>query len=299
MQDPIRLYVDAQFASPYAMSVFVALHEKQLDFEMTPLDLAARENRAAGFSQLSLTQRVPTLVHGDFALSESSAITEYLDEVFPGTPLYPQDARSKARARQVQAWLRSDLMPIRQERQTEVVFYGPSSAPLSAAALASAQTLFHVAESLLPAGAENLFGEWSIADVDLALMLNRLVFNGDAGEPVIAGNRDRDGVAALGVLNGVADQVVDRDPDQIGVAAHVSLFAVYGGVTEREREGYAVLGGQELGVLDRVEGHIVDGEDDFAEEAAPVAEAGEHEKALDELAEAVRKRRVKAEAEAE
>lgn len=180
MQDPLRLYVDAQFTSPYAMSVFVALHEKKLPFEMSTVDLAALEHRATAFSDLSLTQRVPTLRHGDFTLSESSAITEYVDEVFPGVALYPAEPRSRARARQVQAWLRSDLMPIRQERQTEVVFYGPSSAPLSAAALASAQTLFHVAESLLPADAENLFGAWSIADVDLALMLNRLVFNGDA-----------------------------------------------------------------------------------------------------------------------
>jgi glutathione S-transferase len=180
MQDPLRLYVDAQFTSPYAMSVFVALHEKKLSFEMSTVDLAALEHRGAAFSDLSLTQRVPTLRHGDFTLSESSAITEYVDEVFPGVALYPTEPRSRARARQVQAWLRSDLMPIRQERQTEVVFYGPSSAPLSAAALAAAQTLFHVAESLLPVDAENLFGEWSIADVDLALMLNRLVFNGDA-----------------------------------------------------------------------------------------------------------------------
>jgi glutathione S-transferase len=180
MQDALRLYVDTQFASPYAMSVFVALHEKKLAFEMSPVDLAALEHRAATFSDISLTQRVPTLLHGDFALSESSAITEYLDEVFPGAALYPTEPRSRARARQVQAWLRSDLMPIRQERSTEVVFYRPSSAPLSAAAQASAQTLFHVVESLLPAGAENLFGAWSIADVDLALMLNRLVFNGDA-----------------------------------------------------------------------------------------------------------------------
>ncbi|WP_454906359.1 glutathione transferase [Variovorax gossypii] len=177
MQDPIRLYVDAQFASPYAMSVFVALHEKQIDFEMVPVDLAALEHRASGFSQLSLTQRVPTLVQGDFALSESSAITEYIDEVFAGTPLYPKDSRAKARARQLQAWIRSDLMPIRQERPTEVVFFRPSSAPLSAAAQASAKSLFDAVEALLPADAHNLFGEWSIADVDLALMLNRLVLN--------------------------------------------------------------------------------------------------------------------------
>lgn len=179
MTDPLRLYVDAQFTSPYAMSVFVALHEKELPFEMSGVDLAALEHRGAGFSDLSLTQRVPTLRHGDFALSESSAITEYLDEVFPGTALYPADPQSKARARQLQAWLRSDLMPIRQERATDVVFYRPSSTPLSAAAQASAKTLFDFAEALLPADAENLFGAWSIADVDLALMLNRLVLNGD------------------------------------------------------------------------------------------------------------------------
>ena len=38
---------------------------------------------------------------------------------------------------------------------------------------------FSAAEALLPANSENLFGRWCIADVDLALMLNRLVLNGD------------------------------------------------------------------------------------------------------------------------
>lgn len=192
MPDPLRLYVDAQYASPYAMSVFVALHEKQLAFEMSPLDLSALEHRAAGFSQLSLTQRVPTLVHGDFALSESSAITEYIEESFAqGTPLYPAEPRTRARARQLQAWLRSDLMPIRQERPTEVIFYGPAGVPLSATAHRAAKTLFQVAQALLADGAENLFGEWSIADVDLALMLNRLVMNGDAVPQRLASYADR------------------------------------------------------------------------------------------------------------
>ncbi|MDN6886359.1 glutathione transferase [Variovorax sp. CAN2819] len=191
MPDPLRLYVDAQFASPYAMSVYVALHEKQLDFHISPVDLGALEHRAAGFSQLSLTQRVPTLVHGDFALSESSAITEYIDETFAGTALYPREPRVRARARQLQAWLRSDLMPVRQERSTEVIFYGPAGAPLSAAAHRAAKTLFQVAQALLPDGAENLFGDWSIADVDLALMINRLVMNGDAVPQRLSSYADR------------------------------------------------------------------------------------------------------------
>ena len=175
----LSLYVDSQYASPYAMSAFVGLREKGLDFEMLPVDLAASENREAAYAAKSLTQRVPTLVHGNFALSESSAIAEYLDETFPQPRLYSESPQTRARARQVQAWLRSDLLPLRIERPTEVVFYGSSAPALSAAARNSAEKLFSFADSLLGQDAEHLFGQWSIADVDLALMLNRLALHGD------------------------------------------------------------------------------------------------------------------------
>lgn len=173
------LYVDAQFTSPYAMSCFVALREKQIEFELSPVDLDTREHQAKDFSRLSLTQRVPTLVHGDFALSESSAITEYLEELFPHTPVYPAHSMQRARARQVQAWLRSDLLPIRQERSTLGIFYGVKCGPLSASAESARQKLVDTAQLLLADDSDCLFGDWSIADVDLALMLNRLIFNGD------------------------------------------------------------------------------------------------------------------------
>jgi glutathione S-transferase len=173
------LYVDAQYASPYAMSVFVALHEKAVPFRVQTVDLGNNQNREPEYTALSLTQRVPTLVDGDFSLSESSAMTEYLHETQPGRPLYPSAPRLRAKARQIQAWLRSDLMPLRQERTTEVVFYGRTGGPLSAAAKAASDHLFSVASALLPAGSENLFGAWCIADVDLALMLQRFIKNGD------------------------------------------------------------------------------------------------------------------------
>jgi len=175
----LRLYVDTQFTSPYAMSCFVALREKGIEFEMSTLDLHKLENQASDYARLSLTQRVPTLVQGDFALSESSAITEYLEDVFPQTAVYPRHPQKRAAARQVQAWLRSDLLPIRQERSTLVVFYGQKYGPLSGSAEAAKQKLVEVAQWLLTDNPDYLFGEWSIADVDLALMLNRLILNGD------------------------------------------------------------------------------------------------------------------------
>lgn len=173
------LYVDAQYASPYAMSVFVGLREKGLPFDLRVLDLGAGAQHAPEFAGQSLTQRVPMLVDGEFRLTESSAITEYLNDAYPGAPLYPAAPQERARARQVQAWLRSDLMPIRAERSTEVVFYGKPSAPLSEHAQAAARKLFGAAEALLDGANDNLCGAWCIADVDLALMLKRLVLGGD------------------------------------------------------------------------------------------------------------------------
>lgn len=175
----MHLYADTQYTSPYAMSVFVALKEKHMPFQLHTVDLNAGENRGEDFASRSLTQRVPTLVDGDFALSESSAITEYLEERQPTPALYPADPRQRARARQVQAWLRSDLLPIRQERSTNVIFYTPSPAPLSAAAQQAAARLFKAADALLAPGRPHLFDAWTIADLDLAVMLNRLVLNGD------------------------------------------------------------------------------------------------------------------------
>ncbi|BAT56161.1 hypothetical protein NOS3756_51630 [Nostoc sp. NIES-3756] len=176
----LLLYVDAQYVSPYALSAFVALHEKGLPFDIQTLDLAAKAQHEPDFAAKSLTRRVPTLIHNGFSLSESSAIAEYIDEVFPGTPLYPNEPQSRARARQVQAWLRSDLTALKQERPTEVVFLGEKQPPLSPKAQRAAEKLFSAAELLLAANTENLFGQWSIADVDLALTLNRLILHGDS-----------------------------------------------------------------------------------------------------------------------
>ena len=176
---PMKLYVDSNFLSPYAMSAFVALREKAVPFEIVPLNLQAGEHKQGGLAGLSTTLRVPTLSDGGFHLSESSAIAEYLEDTLAGVHLYPVDPKAKAKAREIQAWIRSDLLSLRVERTTEVVFLERSPEPLSDAARAAADKLLAAAEQLLSPGAEHLFGEWSIADTDLALMLMRLLRAGD------------------------------------------------------------------------------------------------------------------------
>ncbi|HUX73023.1 MAG TPA: glutathione transferase [Steroidobacteraceae bacterium] len=173
------LYVDSNFASPYALAAFVGLLEKELTFDIEALDLAVNANQEPAFAATSITRRIPTLIHDGFSLSESSAICEYVDETFAGRRLYPTDARDRARARQIQAWVRSDLMPIRDERPTFVVFCGATRPALSARAREAADKLTTAALRLLDGRTDHLFGDWSIADVDLAMMLQRLIVLGD------------------------------------------------------------------------------------------------------------------------
>lgn len=178
----LKLFVDRQFASPYAMSVFVTLIEKGIPFDTEIIDLDVNQNLESPYCDYSLTGRVPTLCHDDFCLSESTAIIEYLEEVFH-SPHYcsvlPRSRTDRARARQIQAWIRSDLMPLREERPTEVIFFKPTPASLSESGRIAQAKLFRVADSLVNSERQNLFDEWCIADTDLALMLNRLVLNCD------------------------------------------------------------------------------------------------------------------------
>lgn len=179
----VTLWSDACFFSPYVMSVFVSLTEKGVPFSLQHIDLSSSEHLQKAYGKISLTRRVPTLQVDDFLLSESSAIAEYLEERFAPPEyerLFPRDREKRAKAREIQAWLRSDFMPLRQERPTEVLFAGESFPPLSETAQASAQKLFEGVAQLLTTGQQNLFGEWSIADTDLAVMINRLALHGDA-----------------------------------------------------------------------------------------------------------------------
>jgi glutathione S-transferase len=177
---PLSLYVDSQFASPYAMSAFVALEVSGQPFEMRSVNLNEGDHQQARYAVTSITQRVPTLVHEGFAISESSAIAEYLSELSPGVGLYPKNLEGRARARQVQAWLRSDFAGLTAERSSYIVFYGAKvEQPLSKKAHFLVSKLLAAANILLPDETSNVGGQWSLADVDLAFMLQRLVMNED------------------------------------------------------------------------------------------------------------------------
>lgn len=181
----LTLYRDAFWISPYVYSCFVALEEKQLSYDVVEVALGDGAQKRPDYADATVTGRVPALRHGDFMLAESSAIVEYLEDTFPGEPpMLPRDLRARARCRQLMSWMRSDdTAPIRAERSTTTMFYERATKPLSDAARVAADKLVRVTGLVLPEGASTLFEHFSIADAELAFLLQRLILNGDAVPP--------------------------------------------------------------------------------------------------------------------
>src|SRR5581483_4148261 len=88
--------VIGSYVSPYVRKVLACMNLKRLDYEVDPITPFFGNEQ---FERLSPLRRIPVLVDGDFSVSDSSAICAYLDEAYPGHPLFPADARDRARAR--------------------------------------------------------------------------------------------------------------------------------------------------------------------------------------------------------
>jgi glutathione S-transferase len=86
-----------------AVKVRLVLAEKDLQWEARNLDLRAGDQHKPEYLKLNPNGVVPTLVHDDRTLSESSVIMLYLDEAFPQRPLQPTDPWERA---QMRLWMK-------------------------------------------------------------------------------------------------------------------------------------------------------------------------------------------------
>lgn len=89
--------------STCSQKVRLCLHEKHLDWEDRQINFRLQEHLAPAYLKINPNGVVPTLVHDDGPVVDSSVIMEYLDEVFPATSMTPSDPFERARMR---AWMR-------------------------------------------------------------------------------------------------------------------------------------------------------------------------------------------------
>jgi glutathione S-transferase len=81
--------------SPFVRKVLVVLAEKGIEYELTPQLPFGQTPEYIAKSPLG---KIPLWEDGDFCLPDSSIIIDYLDHIQPKPPVYPTDARQRARA---------------------------------------------------------------------------------------------------------------------------------------------------------------------------------------------------------
>lgn len=86
-------------SSPNCQRVKVVLAEKNLSYEIVPIDLRMQEQKTPDFLKLNPYGKVPVLTDDGTVLYESCIINEYLDEKYPTPPLMPADLGKRAKVR--------------------------------------------------------------------------------------------------------------------------------------------------------------------------------------------------------
>ena len=83
-----------------AWRVWLALEHKQLPYELKLMSFSAGDLKTPAYRALNPRGQVPLIVDDGFALWESNAIVEYLDEQYPATPrLFPGSTRERSAVR--------------------------------------------------------------------------------------------------------------------------------------------------------------------------------------------------------
>ncbi|MER9434409.1 glutathione S-transferase family protein [Mesorhizobium sp. M0618] len=87
--------------SVYVRIVRLVLKEKDIDYELVPVDVFAADGIPAWYFEHHPFGRIPAFEHEGFRLFETSAIARYVDETFDGPSLQPREPRDRARMNQI------------------------------------------------------------------------------------------------------------------------------------------------------------------------------------------------------
>lgn len=109
--------------SPFSWKVWLALEHLAVPYDLRVLSADAGDLKIPAFLALNPRGKVPVIVDNGFALPESSAIIEYLEEVHgqPGHSLWPSDPRARAIARRFAAEADGYIYPVVRRLVVELV----------------------------------------------------------------------------------------------------------------------------------------------------------------------------------
>ena len=100
------------FRSSASYRVRIALNLKGLSYRSVPVALLDNAQQAPEYLEKNPQGLIPALLDGDQLITQSLAICEYLDEVYPAPALLPADALGRARVRALALSIACDIHPL-------------------------------------------------------------------------------------------------------------------------------------------------------------------------------------------
>jgi maleylacetoacetate isomerase len=104
------------FRSSAAYRCRIAFNLKQVEYQFHSVHLRQQFQKSAEYTRLNPQKLVPTLVDGDFVLTQSLAIIEWLEEQYPEPPLLPAERNLRAQVRAFAQIIACDIHPIQNLR---------------------------------------------------------------------------------------------------------------------------------------------------------------------------------------
>lgn len=184
-----ELFIGNKNYSSWSLRPWIALKQKDIPFReiLVPFDF---ENGNPEFAAFSPSMKVPVLKDGTLTVWDSLAILEYAADCYPQKGLWPEDGKTRARARAVSAEMHSgfsalrDACPMNMRRPAE-------KRTGTAAVTADVERVLAIwAECLEASGGPFLFGQFTIADAMYAPVVSRFATYGLTEDPVAARYHD-------------------------------------------------------------------------------------------------------------
>ena len=213
----MQLVIGNKNYSSWSMRPWVLMKQLGLHFEEVKLRLdfaphSAFKRTVAHFSPAGL---VPVLLDDDFAVWDTLAILEYLNDKFPGRDILPEDIRERARARSLASEMHSGFSALRSHCPMNIEARLPEvGARLwteQAGVRANVERIEVMwVDALNASGGPFLFGPFGAVDAMYAPVATRLVTYGLPMSPTVKAYVERL-LAAPGPAAWIADALKEHD----------------------------------------------------------------------------------------
>jgi maleylpyruvate isomerase len=117
--DKTNFQLYSYYRSSAAYRVRIALELKQLNWTQCPINLLKSEHQQADYLQINPQGLVPALETAEGTITQSLAIIEYLDEMYPQISLMPEAAIDRAQVRSIAYQIAMEIHPLNNPRVTQ------------------------------------------------------------------------------------------------------------------------------------------------------------------------------------